>query len=224
MRTNLPITNVEYVLRDDEAPTSKTDIHGNLTYVNQDFINVSGYSEEELLGQPQNIVRHPDMPVEAFADLWRTIKRGKPWTGLVKNRCKNGDHYWVEANVSPIIENDQIVGYTSVRAKPGRAQVQAADSIYRAIKAGDTGIEIREGSAVSRSLLQSLRDLTTFSIKAKVVLSTVSTSLLFMMMGALTWLGTAGDSSQFAGWSMALTVLGVLLAGAHALLLGRRRG
>ena len=138
MRSNLPVTNIEYVLEDHEAPTSKTDIHGNITYVNQDFINISGFSAEELIGAPQNIVRHPDMPVEAFADLWRTIKSGKPWTGLVKNRCKNGDHYWVEANVSPIIENHQIVGYTSVRAKPSREQVQAAESVYRAIKAGDS--------------------------------------------------------------------------------------
>lgn len=93
MRTNLTVTNVEYVLKDGEAPTSRTDIHGNIAYINQDFLNVSGFSEEELIGQPQNIVRHPDMPREAFADLWATIRNGKPWTGMVKNRCKNGDCY-----------------------------------------------------------------------------------------------------------------------------------
>ena len=213
MRTNLPVTNVEYVLRDDEGPTSKTDIHGNITYVNQDFINISGYSEEELMGAPQNIVRHPDMPEAAFADLWRTIKRGKPWTGLVKNRCKNGDHYWVEANVSPIIENNKIVGYTSVRAKPSREQVQAADSVYRAVKAGDKRIEIREGNVVMRSPIQRLKDLTTFSIKTKLALASASVSLLFMVTGALSWLATTQDSPQLADWSMALTFLGVLLGG-----------
>jgi len=144
MRSNLPVSNIEYVLQDNESPTSKTDVHGNITYINQDFINISGYSAEELMGAPQNVVRHPDMPEAAFADLWRTIKSGKPWTGLVKNRRKNGDHYWVEANVSPIFENHEIVGYTSVRAKPSRDQVQAAEAVYRAVKAGDKTFMIRE--------------------------------------------------------------------------------
>jgi len=213
MRSNLPVSNIEYVLQDNESPTSKTDVHGNITYVNQDFINISGFSADELMGAPQNIVRHPDMPEEAFADLWRTIKSGKPWTGLVKNRCKNGDHYWVEANVSPILENHEIVGYTSVRAKPSREQVQAAEGIYRAVKAGDKGIMIREGSVVRRSLFQSLRDLTTFSIETKLALAFVSISLLFMMIGALSWLSTTQDDLQFADWSMALAMLGVVMGG-----------
>jgi aerotaxis receptor len=213
MRSNLPVTNVEYVLQEGESPTSKTDIHGNITYVNQDFVNISGYGETELIGAPQNIVRHPDMPEEAFADLWRTIKSGKPWTGLVKNRCKNGDHYWVEANVSPIIENKQIVGYTSVRAKPARELVQATDAVYRAIKAGDKGLEIHEGSAVRRSPLQRLSVLTKFSIKAKLLLASASVSLLFLLNGALSWLATTGDDLQFANWSMALSLFGVLLGG-----------
>ncbi|MDP1534149.1 MAG: PAS domain-containing protein, partial [Rubrivivax sp.] len=136
MRNNMPVTHVEYVLKDHETVVSKTDLQGKITYVNQDFVNISGFSEDELLGSPQNIVRHPDMPVEAFADFWDTLKAGKAWTGLVKNRCKNGDHYWVEANAAPIIENGQIVGYTSVRTKPARDLVQAAEAAYRAIKAG----------------------------------------------------------------------------------------
>ena len=157
MRSNMPVTNVEYVLKDTETVVSKTDLHGNITYVNQDFVNISGFSEDELLGAPQNIVRHPDMPVEAFADFWRTLKSGKAWTGLVKNRCKNGDHYWVEANAAPIVENGQVVGYASIRTKPSRDQVQAADSAYRAIKAGDTTLEIQEGNAIRPSFLQRFR-------------------------------------------------------------------
>ncbi len=213
MRSNTPVSNIEYVLQDNDSPTSKTDVHGNITYVNQDFIGLSGFSEEELIGAPQNIVRHPDMPQEAFADLWRTIKCGKPWTGLVKNRRKNGDYYWVEANVSPIIENHEIVGYTSVRTKPSREQIQAADSAYRAIKAGDKGIAIREGNAVRRSLLQSLRDLTAFSIKTKLLLASASVSVLFLTNGALSWLAATQGGPQFAGWSAALSVLGMLLGG-----------
>ena len=141
MRSNMPVTNVEYVLKDNETVVSKTDLHGNITYVNQDFINISGFSAEELLGAPQNIVRHPDMPVEAFADFWRTIRSGKAWTGLVKNRCKNGDYYWVEANAAPIIENRKIVGYASIRTKPSREQVQAAESRLSRHQGGrqDTG-------------------------------------------------------------------------------------
>jgi aerotaxis receptor len=213
MRSNLPVSNIEYVLQDDESPTSKTDVHGNITYLNQDFISISGYSEDELMGAPQNILRHPDMPEEAFADLWRTIKNGKPWTGLVKNRCKNGDHYWVEANVSPILVNHEIVGYTSVRAKPSREQVQAAEGIYRAVKNGDKSIEIREGSVVRRSLLQSLRDLTTFNIETKLALAFASISLLFMMLAMLSWLATTEDGPQSGNWTMVLAMLGVVLGG-----------
>jgi aerotaxis receptor len=106
-------------------------LQGNINYANPYFIEVSGFTEEELIGAPQNIVRHPDMPVEAFADLWSTIKSGMPWTGLVKNRCKNGDFYWVLANVTPVIENGKPVGYLSVRTKPSREQVRAADALPR---------------------------------------------------------------------------------------------
>ena len=120
MRTNTPVTNVEYELRDGSSIVSKTDLKGLITYVNPDFIEASGFTEKELIGQPHNMVRHPDMPEEAFADLWVTLKAGRPWTGIVKNRCKNGDHYWVIANVTPIFDSGSIVGYMSVRSKPTR--------------------------------------------------------------------------------------------------------
>ncbi len=218
MRSNLPITNVEYVLRDDEAPTSKTDIHGNITYVNQDFINISGFSEAELLGQPHNIVRHPDMPVEAFADLWRTLKSGKPWTGIVKNRCKNGDHYWVEANTAPIIENGKTVGYTSVRGKPARDQVQAAEGAYRAIKAGDTTLAIHEGKAVKRSAFAGLGAPKAVSLKSMLTLAAVSMALLFVCMGTLAWFAMTGDSGSYMRWQMAIAAAGVPLAGMFGVL------
>src|SRR4051794_37082316 len=133
MRSNLPVTNREYVLQATETIVSKTDMQGNITYVNADFMRISGFSERELLGAPQNIVRHPDMPEEAFVDFWRTLKAGKAWTGIVKNRCKNGDHYWVEANAAPLIENNKVVGYTSIRGKPSREQVKAAEAAYAGI-------------------------------------------------------------------------------------------
>ena len=94
MRNNQPVTSVEVQLKDDTLIVSKTDLKGRITYINKDFLQISGFAEHELLGEPHNIVRHPDMPVEAFEDLWRDLKAGRPWTGLVKNRCKNGEYYW----------------------------------------------------------------------------------------------------------------------------------
>lgn len=151
MRQNLPVTHREYVLADHETIVSKTDLQGNITYVNDEFIRISGFTEEELIGAPQNIVRHPDMPREAFKDMWATIKAGKAWTGMVKNRCKNGDHYWVEATAAPLIENGQMIGYTSIRVKPNRQAVDATEKIYRDIREGKSSLVIREGRAVSAS-------------------------------------------------------------------------
>ncbi|GBG00752.1 hypothetical protein AZSI13_00790 [Azospira sp. I13] len=139
MRTNLPVTNVEVPLRDDTLIVSKTDLKGQITYINRDFIEISGFSEAELIGEPHNIVRHPDMPPQAYSDMWSHLKAGRPWTGLVKNRCKNGDHYWVEANATPIREGDTVVGYMSVRRKPTREQVEAAESAYRLFRENRAG-------------------------------------------------------------------------------------
>ncbi|HYC42476.1 MAG TPA: methyl-accepting chemotaxis protein [Noviherbaspirillum sp.] len=181
MRTNLPVTGIEYVLKDTETIVSKTDLKGRITYVNQDFINVSGFSESELLGAPQNIVRHPDMPPEAFEDFWRTIQSGKAWTGMVKNRCKNGNHYWVEANAAPLYEGGRVTGYTSIRVKPSREQVTAAEQAYKAIREGDKSLEIQEGSAVRRSLFSRLNVMRTFSLKAKMSLAFCAIGSLFII-------------------------------------------
>ena len=218
MRSNLPVTSVEYVLKDTEMVVSKTDLHGNITYVNQDFIDISGYTEAELIGQPQNIVRHPDMPVEAFADFWRTLKAGKAWTGLVKNRCKNGDHYWVEANAAPIIGNGKVVGYASIRTRPSREQVQAAESAYRAVNAGDKGLEIQEGQAVRRSLPQRLGIFRTYSLKAMLAISFLTMAVMFGLIGVLAWLATTDANQHITNWLVAIAVLGVPMAALYAVL------
>ncbi|WP_082054017.1 methyl-accepting chemotaxis protein [Methyloterricola oryzae] len=137
MKLNMPITNKEVRLAVDSMIVSKTDLKGRITYANHDFIEISGFSEQELLGFNHNIVRHPDMPAAAFSDLWQTLKSGRPWVGIVKNRCKNGDHYWVEANVTPIRESSRIVGYMSVRYAPSQEQIEAADRLYRSMNAGE---------------------------------------------------------------------------------------
>ncbi len=135
MRANLPITQRERDYPDDALLVSQTDERGRIIHCNQGFVDVSGFSYEELLGQPHNLVRHPDMPEEAFKDLWQTIGRGRPWSGVVKNRCKNGDHYWVVANVSPVMEKGKPRGYMSVRMKPTRQQVERAEALYARIVA-----------------------------------------------------------------------------------------
>jgi len=133
MKINLPVTNVERPYPDGEVIVSMTDAKGIITYANSTFVEMSGYSEKELIGTNHNIVRHPDMPPAAFEDLWNTIKAGKPWSGVVKNRCKNGDHYWVHAHVAAIYQEGHLTGYVSMRNKPTRGQVEGAEELYRAI-------------------------------------------------------------------------------------------
>ncbi len=112
---------------------STTDTKGNIVHCNQAFIDISGYSREELIGQPHNIVRHPDMPAQAFKVMWEHLKAGKPWMGMVKNRCKNGDFYWVDAYVTPVTQDGKVIGYESVRSCPSRDHVEQANQLYRAI-------------------------------------------------------------------------------------------
>ena len=141
MRVNEPVSQREYEFPENATLMSTTDTQSHITYANQAFIDVSGFSRDEVRGQPHNVVRHPDMPREAFADMWATLKGGEPWTALVKNRRKNGDHYWVRANAVPVVREGRHVGYMSVRTKASREEIQAAEKLYR---------EFREGSAASR--------------------------------------------------------------------------
>jgi len=134
MKINLPVTQREYDYPDSWVIVSTTDTKGIITYCNKAFIEISGFTEEELLGANHNIIRHPDMPPAAFKDLWDTIKKGKPWRGIVKNRCKNGDHYWVDAYVTPVYEGEKLIGYQSVRVKPSRAEIAAAERLYARIR------------------------------------------------------------------------------------------
>jgi aerotaxis receptor len=145
MRLNLPITDVEYVLDEKQSIVSTTDHSGRITYANPYFIETSGYSEEELIGATHNILRHPDMPPSAFADLWTSIEAGLPWQGVIKNRRKNGDYYWVFAHVTPIVENGQAIGYMSVRTKPSRAQIDAAATLYSQEKDKPGSLILKQG-------------------------------------------------------------------------------
>jgi aerotaxis receptor len=139
MRENLPVTQRQYEFPDNATLMSTTDTQSHITYANDAFVSVSGYSREEIAGKPHNLVRHPDMPPEAFADMWTTLKSGEPWTALVKNRRKNGDHYWVRANAAPVVRDGRPTGYMSVRTKASAAEVASAQALYRDFREGKAG-------------------------------------------------------------------------------------
>jgi PAS domain S-box-containing protein len=191
MRVNQPVTDREIILDDDQVIVSKTDIKGLITFVNQTFIEISGFAETELIGAPHNLVRHPDMPPAAFADLWRTIRTGTPWEGLVKNRTKNGDYYWVRANATPIVENGEIVGFISIRLKPSREQVAAAEALYRAVREGRADhMQVEGGEAVRRGWRRRL-EVFGHSIAGKLAMVFAA---LFIVMSIIGWAGLSGMS------------------------------
>ena len=119
-----------------EKLVSTTDLKSYIRYANPEFVKISGFAEDELLGSPHNKVRHPDMPKDAFKSLWATVQADKPWMGMVKNRCKNGDYYWVDAYVTPVVENGKTTGYQSVRVRPDDQHVSNAETLYRKIRSG----------------------------------------------------------------------------------------
>lgn len=136
MKINLPVTGRNVDFAPDANILSTTDLTSAITYANRDFIDVCGYSRDELLGSPHNLLRHPDMPPAAFAHMWRTLKSGRSWMGMVKNRCKNGDHYWVSAYATPVTRGGAAVEYQSVRTKPDARKVLAAERAYAQLRAG----------------------------------------------------------------------------------------
>jgi aerotaxis receptor len=178
MRTNLPVTQQEFVIPDGVTLVSTTDLTSRITYCNPNFVSVSGYSREELIGQPHNLVRHPDMPAEAFRDMWATLQSGSPWSALVKNRRKNGDYYWVMANATPMLENGRVTGYMSVRTKPTREQVEAAESLYARMRAeaesGQRTLALRRGHLVRTGWRGKLRDWTRPTLGRKLALLTLA--------------------------------------------------
>ncbi|MFQ1608503.1 methyl-accepting chemotaxis protein [Aeromonas veronii] len=146
--SSLHTTDTEVEFADDIQLVSTTDLKGDITYANPAFCQVAGYRLEEMLGQHHNLVRHPDMPKAAFADLWAHLQAGKPWRGMVKNRCKDGRYYWVDAYVTPIYEDGKMVGYQSVRCRPAAEHKARASQMYKTLKARETG------SAIHMSLRQ----------------------------------------------------------------------
>lgn len=191
MKKNLPVTQNERRLKDKGRLVSTTDLKGITTFANDAFCEISGFDRDALIGKNHNMVRHPDMPPIAFADLWARIKKGESWIGVVKNRAINGDYYWVDAYVSPVYDGDKIVGYQSVRVKPDDEVVERAESIYRSINAGKQTAAKKRFSAFGRSLGITLL-LTLFSLIA--VFFVDNRNLLAFIIGALGFCALAGQN------------------------------
>lgn len=214
MRNNQPVTSTEFELPANEFIYSRTDLKGVIVEANEAFAQISAYTREAMIGQPHNIVRHPDMPVEAFHDLWRDLKAGKPWRGLVKNRRSDGGFYWVVANASPVRENGQIVGYQSIRSRPSRQEISAAESAYRRIREGDKSIRIEHGRVVParRSPLTVLHTLP--------VQLTLSPALL-LLVSVLLILATQESTSSWSPVLAGSGVIGILWSLLALLFFGR---
>jgi len=209
VRTNLPVTQREYPFPSGQTVVSITDLKGRITHCNEVFIQLSGFTKEELLGQPHNLVRHPDVPEEAFRDLWATLEEGLPWTGIVKNRRKDGDHYWVVANATPLMEGDRPVAYLSVRTEPTREQIEAAEGLYAVMRG-----EAQAGHLVHRLRRGALYRDTWGARLVRLLRPTVPAQIntLALLLAAL---GLGGGVIAAGGWA---AVSSASLAGAVAVL------
>lgn len=232
MRKNLPVFDHEYQYPSEQTLVSVTDLKGRVTYCNPAFIEVSGFGRSEMLGQPHNLIRHPDMPCEAFRDLWATIEAGLPWTGMVKNRRKNGDFYWVQANITPIRDGEQVTGYLSVRTCPTREQVQVAELLFADMRAqaeaGRLVHVLHHGQVLRRDWrgrLARLRRPDTAVQLAGVQAGAAALAVLPPVLGAPLWLTglavlVAVAGAGALGWRLTLGPLRALVRDAHFLAAG----
>jgi aerotaxis receptor len=217
MRNNLPVTQRDFPFPTGETLVSTTDLQGRILYCNAAFVEVSGYERDELLGQPHNMIRHPDMPEEAFRDMWDTIQQGHPWSALVKNRRKNGDHYWVVANVTPLLDAQGTpTGYMSVRTQPSAEAVASAESLYRRLRdetaRGQPSIRLQRGKVISTrawgNVMRTLRP----GLLGKMTLTSAGVGALGFLLGEYEAEGLAhmDGTELLIGWVtvMACAALG----------------
>ena len=204
MRANFPVTQNNYDFPGDELLVSVTNTKGEITHCNPAFVRVSGFEYDDLIGQPHNLIRHPDMPAAAFKDMWRTIAHGYPWTGIVKNRRRDGDHYWVRANVTPIMEDGKPKGYLSVRTKPSAQEVQAAQALYEHMNAeaqsGQETMRLRAGKVRRVGWRGLLAQRTDVGLLTRMVLMLVIVAAITMLPDMLGWQGVGA-------WGMRLAAL-----------------
>ena len=208
---------VEYVLDDSIAMISKGDLDGKITYANRDFIQVSGYAEEELLGAPQSLLAHPDTPNQVFEDFMRTVRANKTWTGIAKGLRKSGDHFWVEMTAAPIYRNHRVAGYITIRVKAAAEKIRLADEAYSAMKNGSTDVALDGGRIVKRSTFARLRMVQQLSVAAKLNTLTALTATLFgSNLVILAHPGNAPDR-----WLVSFSTVGIACCLISALLFRR---
>ncbi|WP_349571500.1 methyl-accepting chemotaxis protein [Azotobacter salinestris] len=213
MRNNRPVTQREYELQEDDFLISRTDLQGRITYANPAFIKISGFSHDELMGAPHNLVRHPDMPAIAFANLWETVGKGLSWNGIVKNRRKNGDHYWVRANVTPYYEGERLVGYTSVRTRASRKEAEVAEQAYRSIREGrGKHLGLIRGKLVRRGWRGLLERLQLGSLSMQLELIVSTGGMLLLASGMLGYFGLQSGDKDLAETLLQIQ-LGLVAAG-----------
>ncbi|TVQ71849.1 MAG: DUF3365 domain-containing protein [Oceanospirillales bacterium] len=199
MKNNQPVTQHNFPVRKDCAIISHTDDNGLITYVNDDFIEYAGFTREELIGKPHNIIRHPDMPSEAYRDMWHTLQQGRAWQGIVKNRCKNGDHYWVKATATPKPEG----GYMSVRLQASDDEIRDAEILYRKINEGSghrlDGGYVKVPGIIG--LVDKLKRLfNNWSFATKIIVPTVLMSITMMIAFIIGLKNVHDDSLSAAGF------------------------
>ena len=173
MKNNQPVFDREYPIRPECSIISRTDQRGIITYVNDDFVEAAGFCREELIGQPHNIVRHPDMPSEAFRDMWATLERGKPWGGIVKNRRQDGSFYWVKAMATPLSSG----GYMSVRTSASTAEIRAASALYEQMNR-DSSLLLEQGSVRGGLFKRLFRRLNDIDLSKRLWLSTLASIVI----------------------------------------------
>ncbi|MBU6247624.1 MAG: PAS domain-containing protein [Xanthomonadaceae bacterium] len=207
MRVNLPVTQTNYELHPGDALVSTTDLRGQITYCNPPFVTVSGFERDELIGSPHNLIRHPDMPREAFRDMWETLKAGRPWTALVKNRRKNGDHYWVRANVTPVVTaGGAITGYMSVRTWASPAEIAEASAIYARMAGAERAnqplpLRLREGRIERPGAVRALVRRVVGSTALRVLLGMTAIVALPLVVARSPW------TAAYAAWLVPLAVV-----------------
>lgn len=207
MRKNLPVTNQEYRLPEGITLVSRTDSKGRITYTNDAFVEVSGFTREELVGQPHNLVRHPDVPPEVFRDMWSCLLAGRPWSGVIKNRRKDGDHYWVRANVNAIKNG----GFHSVRFAASREEVAEAERLYETLR-GDSGYGLESGRLVKKNRWWKLRRfLQHISLRQRFLAFIITFTALFAYILVYAWISvfTARDAMHSV-YQQEFTTLGLI--------------
>ena len=232
MRDNQPVNQNEIKVPEDQTLISVTDLKGRITYANKAFIGLSGFIEEELLGQPHNIVRHPDMPSEAFRDMWATVETGTPWTGVVKNRRKDGGYYWVRANATPVRDGDRIVGFLSVRTRPSQDEINACEALYATMREeaarGKLRHRLRQSKVIAPGLVPTLVRWFTPTMRQQLfwlAFWPAAIPLMLMALGMPFWVCAVGGMATFLGsglwiWWMVGRPLKEVLAKANRIAAG----